>query len=99
MTVAARLPEGDERKLRQVMHREGLDKSSATRKILELGLAEWRKEEALAELREGRLSLSAAARFAGVSVWEMIDLVRERKVEHIRISREELEKEMKLLVG
>ncbi len=97
VTIATRLPKEDERELEAVMKQERLDKSAAARKVIEIGLAEWRKEQALEKLRNGRISLLAAAQAAGLSVWEMIELVKEKRVDYLRISAEELERELEML--
>ena len=94
VTIAARLPEKDQKELEYVMKVEDLDKSAAARKMIEKGIGEWKKDEALKKLAQGKYSLSAAAEMAGISVWEMADLVKARKVHFIRISDEELKKEI-----
>ena len=96
-TIAARIPRGAERHLQLLMHHEHLDKSAAARKVIALGLAEWRKQEALELIRRGKLTVSAAAKFAGMSIWEMLELIREKKISYIHISKQELEKELEIL--
>lgn len=96
-TVAARLPEEDEAGLKFVMKYEKIDKSAAARKLIELGLAEWKKSEALRLLSEGRLTFSAAAKFAGVSVWEFVALVESKKASWIQLSDLDLESDLKAL--
>ncbi len=96
-TVAARLPKEDEKRLEFVMEYEGLDKSSAVRKMIEVGLSEWKKQEALDLLRAEKVTLSAAAKFAGVPLWEMAALVQEKKIAYIHVSKQELQKELESL--
>ena len=96
-TVAARLPEEDEKRLEFVMEYEGIDKSAAVRKMIEAGLSEWRKREALELLHGGKMTLSAAAKFAGLPLWEMMALVQERKTPFIRMSRQDIERELEAL--
>ncbi|MFH1773712.1 MAG: UPF0175 family protein [Methanobacteriota archaeon] len=82
--------------LEKIMKEEKLDKSTTTRRILERGIAEWRKERALDLLKKGKVTLVKAAEIAGISIYEMMELVNEKKIDYIHITEEELEKEIKL---
>ena len=94
--LGARVPEEIERHLAAFMEVEGVDKSTAVRKILERGISEWRKERALKLLSQGKVTFARAAELAGVSLWEVSELVRERKVEWVHITPQEIEREFKL---
>jgi antitoxin component of RelBE/YafQ-DinJ toxin-antitoxin module len=45
--LAVRIPEEIEKEIQEVIEREGLDKATAVRTLLELGIGEWRKQTAL----------------------------------------------------
>ena len=62
----------EEEKLEQV--------SEAARKLLAMGLEEWRKERALKLLSEGKITLSKAAKISKISVWEMVILIKEKGI-------------------
>jgi predicted HTH domain antitoxin len=94
--LCARVPEEIEQYLTEFMKLEGVDKSTAVRKILERGILEWRKERALELLGKGKITFTRAAEMAGVSLWEMLELVRDRKIELVHLSPEEIEREFKL---
>jgi predicted HTH domain antitoxin len=94
--LGARVPEEVERYLKEFMKTEGVDKSTAVRKILERGISEWRKERALELLGRGKITFTRAAEMAGVSLWEMLELVRDRKIEWVHLSPEEIEREFRL---
>lgn len=79
-TVAVRIPREIEKELKVIIETEGLDKSTAFRKILEKGLKEWKKELALKLLQEGKVTLWKSAKIAGLSIWEMLDLIEKRGV-------------------
>lgn len=78
------------------MKLEGVDKSTAIRKILERGISEWRVERALKLLGEGKITFARAAELAGVSLWELSELLRERKIEWVHLTPQEIEREFKL---
>ncbi|MEM2866467.1 MAG: UPF0175 family protein [Candidatus Hadarchaeales archaeon] len=94
--LGARVPEEIDRYIREFIKVEGVDKSTAVRKILERGISEWRKERALELLRQGKITFAKAAELAGVSLWEISELVRDRKIEWVHLSPEEIEREFGL---
>ena len=73
VTVSARIPRELEKEVEQLMREEHLEKSAALRKLLHLGLENYRLERALRGLGEGRFSLLKAAEEAHMNVWELLD--------------------------
>ncbi len=96
-TIATRVPKEIDDFLTKIMKEEKLDKSTTTRRILELGIAEWRRERAIELLRNGKATLAKVAEIAGISIYEMIELVKEKRIDYIHITAEELEEDLKLL--
>lgn len=78
-----------------MIEREGLDKAIAVRTLLELGIREWRKQTALELLRDGKVTFAEAAEIAKLSLWEFADLVKQRNIEWVRYTPEEIDKEFK----
>ena len=64
----------------RLMREEHLEKSAALRKLLHLGVQNYRLERALRGLGEGRFSLLKAADEAGFTVWEILDEAARRRV-------------------
>lgn len=93
--LAVRIPEEVERKIREIIEAEGLDKARVVRGLLELGIAEWRRQRALEMLRDAKATFAKAAEIAGLSLWDFADLVRRRGVEWVRFSVEDVERELK----
>jgi predicted HTH domain antitoxin len=80
VTVSARIPKEMEKEVEALMREEHLEKSAALRKILHLGLAEYRRERALRLLAAGEATVSRAAEIAGLTVWEILELAGERRI-------------------
>lgn len=78
--VGARLPEDLVKGLKKVEEVEQLDRSTTVRKLLYRAIAEWRKEHAAKLYGGGRITLERAALEADVSVREMMEYIREKKV-------------------
>ncbi len=92
--VGIRLPKKTLDYLKEVEAEEGLDRSTAARKMLSLGLQEYRKEKALKKYAAGRISISEAAERAGMSIWEFESYAVQRGFKS-SYSIEDLESELK----
>jgi len=79
-TISARVPDELEAELDAYLDDENLDRSTAVRKLLSEGLAEWRRERALERLASGSVTFSRAAELAGMSVWDFAQLAEEHDV-------------------
>lgn len=83
-TVAARIPVELEEEIFRFMKEEGLDKSTAIRRILEIGVGEWKRRKAIELYRSGKVTLWKASQIGGVSLREMVDeLNRLRIITHV----------------
>jgi len=91
--IATRIPEELDREIREVMIFESADKATVVRKMLEIGIDEWRKRYAVGLLEEGKASFNKAAEIAKLTVWEFAELLRQRRAEWIRYTPEELRRE------
>ena len=80
VTVSARIPKELEKDVERLMREEHLEKSAALRKLLHLGVQNYRLERALRGLSEGRFSLAKAAEEGGLTVWEILDEASRRHV-------------------
>lgn len=60
-TIATRIPTDLEKEIRRFMEEEGLDKSTAIRRILEIGVNEWKKKRAIELYRQERVTLWKAS--------------------------------------
>jgi predicted HTH domain antitoxin len=92
--LAVRIPAEVRKELLEIAEQEKLDKATVVRNLLEVGLSEWRKQTALDFLREGKVTFAKAAEMAKLSLWEFADLVKQRNVEWVRFTPEELETEL-----
>ncbi len=79
-TLSTRVHRGLEEELRLYMRAEKVDKATALRKLLELGVKDWRKETALDLLREGKVTVWRAAEVAGLPLWDFVSLLEDKRV-------------------
>jgi predicted HTH domain antitoxin len=79
-TLSTRVDRETEEELRFYMRAEKVDKATAVRKLLEIGVQGWRREMAIQLLRDGKATVWRAAAVAGLPLWDFISLIDERKV-------------------
>ena len=93
--LAVRVPSEVEQEISEIVEKEKVDKATVVRNLLEIGLAEWRKQTALDLMQKGKITFAKAAEVAKLSLWEFADLVKQRNVEWVRLAPEEVEKEFR----
>lgn len=92
-TVTTRIPEKDKQILEKMQSEEGAQQSEILRRIIENGLADWRRKRALEKLEKGEVSVRRAAELAGISYVEMLDLASDKGIE-TGYGMEELEEDL-----
>ena len=78
--VGARLSPELVRGLELIEDVEQSDRSTTVRRLLSQAIRQWKLEHYVRLYGDGKLTLARAARDVGVSVWEMMDYARARKV-------------------
>ncbi|MDZ7730978.1 MAG: UPF0175 family protein [Natrialbaceae archaeon] len=79
-SISARIPDDDEDALEAVTEILDEDKSTVIRKALREGLADLRTRVAVERYQSGEISTNEAARVAGVSIAEWLEIARERNL-------------------
>ena len=93
-TISTRVPEETRKAVEEFMKKENLDKSAAIRKLLKTGLGEWKKQRAIAALKNGEVTFNKAAEIAEMDLWEFADLVRksdENWINSVKRIKEDIE--------
>ena len=78
--VGTRLPESLIADLEKMEKVEQTDRSTALRKLLYSALRDWKLEHYSQEYGKCRMTLAKAAEEAGVTIWEMMACLRQRKI-------------------
>lgn len=79
-SISARLPDDEAERLDEVADLLGEDRSTTIRKALAEGLHDIRVRIAVERYQSGAVSVNEAARIAGVSLAEWLELARERNL-------------------
>lgn len=94
--IGIRLPNDVLKHIERLGKEDMEDRSTVIRKLVIIGYSNLRKERAAAKYRTGRLTLSAAAHEAGLTVWDMERYLVERGFASA-YSADDLERELRLL--
>jgi len=92
--VATRLPKSLVSDLKKIESAEQSDRSTVLRKLLYKAVMDWKKEYAARLYAEGRVTMERAAMECGVSVREMMEYLKARKIP-AQYDLEDLEEDMK----
>ena len=68
------------RELEFIAEVEQADRSTTVRRLLTNAVREWKLEHYARQYGEGKSTLARAAQEAGVSLWEMMEYLRDHKV-------------------
>ncbi|MEW5985469.1 MAG: UPF0175 family protein [Chloroflexota bacterium] len=83
--------------LEDIARQEHLDRGAVVRRLLIDGVHRWQLERAIVLYREDRLTKERAAEMADVSLYEFIELVRERNIP-LHLNVDEALEEVKALI-
>ena len=76
---------------------ENLDRSTVLKQAVAIGLNDLKLEKALAKYIKGGISAGKAASLAGISLWDFIDLLKERNI-GFKTDEKEILRQIKTLV-
>lgn len=79
-TVSTRIPNDMAKDLKEIEKEEKADRATVIRKLLAKAITEWKLEKALKLFQEGKVTLWKAAKIAGLSLWEMMEIIGEKKI-------------------
>jgi len=86
------------RELEFIEEVEQADRSTTVRRLLAKAVREWKLEHYARQYGDGKFTMARAARDAGVSLWEMMEYVRGRKVA-VQYDLEDLRQDLDTISG
>ncbi len=96
--VGARLPANLVTDIKKIEDVEQSDRSTVVRKLLYKAVGEWKREYSARLYAENKITLERAAMEAGISVREMMEYLKQRKIP-AQYDLEDLEQDMKRFYG
>ncbi|MBM3699603.1 MAG: ribbon-helix-helix protein, CopG family [Actinobacteria bacterium] len=80
VTITTRVSDNLAKLIDKIAKNEGMDRSTVLRRFLEKSTKNWFLEKSLKEYQEGKLTLRQAAKISGLSLWEIIEEVKNKKI-------------------
>jgi predicted HTH domain antitoxin len=96
--VGTRLPDAVVRDLEAIEQVEQADRSTTVRKLLSRAIQDWKLDHYSRLYGSGKLTLASAAREARVSLWEMMDYVKTKKIT-AQYDLEDFQRDLKTIAG
>jgi len=79
-TITTRVPDDIEKKIENISRIEHLDKSTVVRRLLSKAVQEWLIENALAQYRDGKITIGKAADMVGIPLREMMAIAAKKGI-------------------
>ena len=98
VTVAARVPKELSSLIAEISAEEKVSRSTVVRRLPDMGARQWRVQTALDKYQLGTVTLPRAASIARLTIYEMIDLLEEKKIPY-RYDISDLEEHVKQRYG
>ena len=79
-TISVRVEDETVRELKELKEQLKTAKSEVLRIVLGIGIKQLKIQRALQLLREGKVSVGKASELAGVTIYEMLELMKEQEI-------------------
>jgi predicted HTH domain antitoxin len=79
-TISVRLEDKTVKELEELKQELKTAKSEVLRIVLDIGIKQLKIQKALQLLREGKISVGKASELAGVTIYEMLELMKEQEI-------------------
>ncbi len=93
-TISVRLEDKTVKELEELKQQYKTTMSEVLRLTLEIGIKQLKTQKALQLLMEGKISTGKAAELAGISIYEILELMKEHDIPY-GYTLEELKKDLK----
>ena len=80
ITKSIRLNPAEDEVLKQLSQQEGVSEAALLKRFVHEGMAAYRLEQAITAYQRGEADLSAAAKFAGISVYHLMTELKQRDI-------------------
>ena len=96
-TISVRFSKELQRDIAKIERKWQTDRSEVIRRLIIQAVKEWKLKNVVEEIRQHNLSIGKAAEECGVPISKMIDILKENSVDWTGYSKEDLERDLKIL--
>lgn len=94
--IAARVDEDLLAQIKEIEKETRVDRSEVVRRLLDEGVKQYQLKKAIKMLRDERVTVSRAAEIAGISIWDMLEVMHAKRIP-IPYKAEDLRKSLELV--
>jgi len=94
--IATRVDENIMTQIKEIEKETQADRAEVIRRLLDEGAKQYRLRKAIALLHDGKVTVSRAAEIAGVSIWDIIEVMRTKRIP-IQYTADDLRKSLELV--
>jgi len=94
VTITTRVDDKLAKLIDEIAEKEGMDRSTILRRFLIKSANKWLIKKSLKDYEEGRITLRQAAKVCNLSLWEIIDEVKEGNI-HVPYTLENLQEDLR----
>jgi len=81
-TISVRLEDKTVKELKELKQELKTAKSEVLRIVLDIGIKQLKIQKALQLLREGKISVGKASELAGITIYEILELMKEQDISY-----------------
>lgn len=96
-TISVRFDKELQNDLLKIEKKWRADRSEVVRRLLAEAIKKWKIENFLSEVREHKIAIGMAAEECGISIWEMLELLKEKNVDWVGYDNKDLERDLSIL--
>ena len=94
--IATRVDKDIIAQIREIEMETQADRAEVIRRLLDEGIKQYRLKKAVTLLRDGKVTVSRAAEIAGLSVWDIVELMHAKRIP-IQYTADDLRRSLELV--
>jgi|SRR3989344_6189712 len=96
-TISVRFGKDIQKDLSKIEKKWSADRSEVIRRLLVAAIKNWKIDNFLSEIREHKISVGKAAEECGISIWEMLEILKDKNIDWVGYDEEDLKRDLSIL--
>ena len=96
-TISVRFDKEIQRDLSKIEKKWSADRSEVIRRLLVAAIKNWKIDNFLSEIREHKISVGKAAEECEISIWEMLEILKDKNIDWVGYDEEDLKRDLSIL--
>lgn len=96
-TISVRFDKNIQRDLSKIEKKWRADRSEVIRRLLVTAIKNWKIDNFLSEIREHKISIGKAAEECEISIWEMLEILKDKNIDWVDYNEEDLKRDLSIL--